>query len=249
MEKEIKNSSKKLMSETIEFVSKNIENSEKNLDVLSGYCNFLIALVKKTKLKFIGIDNSNYIIRIANKNIRDERLSNLIKIKKADARNLPFNSNYFTSVTNFGGWGDAALFCGKNGIKSIIKEMSRVLRPEGRFIIAFPLLKGKTKIQKTDEKIQIYLYGRKRHYPENFFEEELKKNKIKIIKKKIISTKMRISFDVAKEFLKRHEREVKEEFGINAKSYEQVIKKFGKFILKNGYSSQDGMVILIGKKI
>lgn len=211
----------------------------------------LIEIVKIKKVKAIGIDNSDFIIKAAKKNIEKNGLSVFIKIRKADARNIPFPNNCFDIVINYVGWGDAALTCGKPGIRKIIREMARILKPNGKIIISFLLAeKPRNKIEVIDEEIQIYLYGKKRHYSKQFFVNELKNSKIKIINSKtFFFPNKRISSDMAREILKPHQKEVEKEFGIKTKTYKQIWKKFGDFIEKYGYISGKGIAVLIGEKV
>ncbi len=246
---EIEKASRTMLCKIAEYAAKNIKDSDEVVDILTGYANFLIQLVKIKKVKIMGIDNSNFIIKIAKKNIEKNGLSDFIEIKKSDARKIPFQDNSFDAVVNYTGWGDVVLTCGKSGIRKIIKEATRVLKPKGKIIISFPLVEANSKIEIMDEKIQIYLYGRKRHYSKEFFKKELRRNKIKIIDSKVfLYPNKRISPEIAKNILVPHQKEVQKEFGIKSKSYEQIWKKFGSFIEKYGYGGGKGIVVLVGEK-
>lgn len=247
---EIANVSQVLIKKIANYVAKNIRKSDIVLDVLTGYANFVIQLARIKKIKIIGIDNSDFILKAANKNIKKANLADMIKLRKADARKIPFSDNYFDAVINYIGWGDVVLACGKTGIKKIIKEMGRVLKSDGKIIISFPLVgKPKNKIEIIDEKIQIYLYGRKRHFSQTVFLDELRKNKIKLINKRIFSfPDKRINPIMAREILMKHQKEVQKEFDIESKNYEQIWKKFGSFIEKYGFGGSKGIIVLIGKK-
>ncbi|TRZ54712.1 class I SAM-dependent methyltransferase [archaeon] len=248
--KEIEKVSEIVLCRVAKYAAKNINDSDEVLDILTGYANFLVKLVKIKRIKAIGIDNSDFIIKIAKKNIGKNGLSKLIKIKKVDARKMPFQDNFFDAVVNYMGWGDVVLTCGKSGIKKIIKEAARALKPKGRIIISFPLIESNNKIEIMDEKIQIYLYGRKRHYSKEFFKEELRRNKIKIIDSKVfLYPNKRISPETAKSILVPHQKEVQKEFGIKSQSYGEIWKKFGSFIEKYGYGGGKGIVVLIGEKM
>lgn len=246
---EIEKVSLTILCKVAKYTAKNIKETNRILDILTGYANFLIQLVKIKKVKIMGIDNSDFIIKIAKENIGKNGLSDFIEIKKSDARKMPFQDNLFDAVVNYMGWGDVVLTCGKSGIKKIIKEAARVLKPKGKIIISFPLAEDNSKIEIMDEKIQIYLYGRKRHYSKEFFKKELRRNKIKIIDSKVfLYPNKRVSPEMAKNILVPHQKEVQKEFGIKSKSYGQVWKKFGGFIEKYGYGGGKGIAVLIGEK-
>lgn len=247
---ELEKVSQKILLKVVKYTAENIKTTDKVLDVLTGYANFLIELIKIKKINATGIDNSGFIIKIAKKNIEKNNLSKFIEIKKADARKLPFLDSSFDIVVNYMGWGDVVLTCGKSGIKKIIKETVRVLKQNGKIIISFPFVgESDSKINVMDKKIQTYLYGRKRHYSKQFFLKELKNNKIKISNSKVfLYPNKRICPEITKIILKHHQKEVRKEFGIKARSYEQVWKKFGNFIEKNGYGGEKGIVVLIGEK-
>ena len=247
---EIKNASQTRIKNIAKYAAKNIKKSDKVLDVLTGYANFLILLTKINKNRIIGIDNSDFILREAKRNVKKEGLANLIVLKKVDARKMPFPNNYFDVVVNYGGWGDVVLTCGKIGIKKIIKEMTRILKPNGKVIVSFVLIEiPRNKIETIDEKLQIYLYGKKRHYPKEYFASELRRNKIKIISQKVFTfSPKRKGPDMTKKSLKKHQKEVNLEFGIKSRSYEQIWKRFGPFIEKNGYGFGKGIMVLVGQK-
>jgi ubiquinone/menaquinone biosynthesis C-methylase UbiE len=101
-------------------------SSGKMLDIGTGPGYLPLEIAKcTTDLKIIGIDLSPGMIKIANKNAKDRRLSYRVSFQVANAANLPFENEYFDlviSTLSFHHW-----------LKPIecIKEIFRVLKENG----------------------------------------------------------------------------------------------------------------------
>jgi len=100
------------------------------LDVATGTCDLAIATARKANPQIInGIDISEEMLNVGQKKIDKLGLSAQIKLQKADAENIPFDSNTFDAIT--------VAFGVRNfeNLETGLKEMLRVLKPGGVCVI------------------------------------------------------------------------------------------------------------------
>lgn len=106
------------------------------LDVGCGTGTLLrIAKLRYPKSRVVGTDPDERILRIAKKNVMRERereLNPAVELIKAEAEKLPFPPATFTVVTS------SLVFhhLPTKGKKQALKEIYRVLKPNGRFLLA-----------------------------------------------------------------------------------------------------------------
>ena len=107
----------------------NQENPKLILDVATGTADIAIALLKLNPDKIIGADISKEMIVYGEKKIEQLNLQQKIELQIADAEQLPFADNKFDAVTvAYGVRNFAHLEIG-------LKEMFRVLKPNGKVVI------------------------------------------------------------------------------------------------------------------
>lgn len=99
------------------------------LDVATGTGDLAIALTHLNPQKIIGVDISAGMLEIGEQKIKSKKLQSLIQLQKADSENLPFGDNQFDAIT--------VAFGVRNfeNLNQGLKEMYRVLNPNGQFII------------------------------------------------------------------------------------------------------------------
>lgn len=96
------------------------------LDVATGTCDLAIATARKIKPHSIhGIDLSEEMLNVGRQKVERSGLSEIIKLQKADAENIPFGDNTFDAIT--------VAFGVRNfeNIEAGLTEMLRVLKPGG----------------------------------------------------------------------------------------------------------------------
>lgn len=100
------------------------------LDVATGTGDLAIAIAKKVRLNTVyGVDISTGMLKLAQQKVLKNQLQNKVILKEGDSENLPFDDASFDVVTvafgvrNFG------------NLNVGLKEMARVLRPEGKMIV------------------------------------------------------------------------------------------------------------------
>jgi ubiquinone/menaquinone biosynthesis C-methylase UbiE len=106
------------------------EDYEKILDIGSGTSSFSIFLKNENPtLDIYDIDGSKEMLRIAKRKLEDESLN--IKLEEALAENIPYEDNYFDKIV--------AIFLFSYIPRTIkpyaLKELYRVLKPGGKFIL------------------------------------------------------------------------------------------------------------------
>jgi ubiquinone/menaquinone biosynthesis C-methylase UbiE len=77
-----------------------------------------------------GLDISEDMIAIAERNAREYGLTDRVKYVKGDARNMPFESEYFDAVFSNGSLHEWAY------PEKILNEIARVLKPSGRYCVS-----------------------------------------------------------------------------------------------------------------
>jgi demethylmenaquinone methyltransferase/2-methoxy-6-polyprenyl-1,4-benzoquinol methylase len=107
----------------------NQTNPKSILDIATGTGDLAIALAKTNADKIIGLDISRGMLDIGEEKILKEKLENTIEMVLADSENMPFEDNTFDAITvAFGVRNFEALEKG-------LKEILRVLKPNGVFVI------------------------------------------------------------------------------------------------------------------
>lgn len=99
------------------------------LDIATGTGDLAIAIAKATDAEVTGFDLSAGMLEVGKKKVEQEGLSDRIEMIRGDAENMPFEDNSFDCIT--------VAFGVRNfeNLEKGLKEIHRVLKPKGRFII------------------------------------------------------------------------------------------------------------------
>lgn len=114
----------------IQFVARNFYNSEKDsIKILEVGCGTGANLwyVAREGFQAFGVDGSKEAIRQAIKRMESEKLT--VKLEVSDIVNLNFDDNYFDAVIDI----ECIYSNDINNSRKILKEIRRVLKPEGKF--------------------------------------------------------------------------------------------------------------------
>jgi len=110
------------------------------LDVATGTGDLAIAIASVDPQKIVGIDISEKMLEVGRQKLCSKGMDQLITLRHADAEKIPFSDNTFEAIT--------VAFGVRNfeNLELGLKEMRRVLRPEGVMLIlefshphAFPM--------------------------------------------------------------------------------------------------------------
>lgn len=149
------------------------------LDVATGTGDLALEAQKQLNpTKIIGIDIAVKMLDIGRKKIDRKGLNEIITLDEGDSENLPFEDNYFDAIIVAFGVRNFA------NVENGLKEMIRVLKPEGKCVIlefskpkVFPvkqlysfyfstILPGIGKMTSKDKKAYSYLYESVQAFPE-----------------------------------------------------------------------------------
>lgn len=111
----------------VTIVSKN--KPSKILDIATGTGDLAISMVATGAKEIIGLDISPGMLEVGKKKIEDKKLGNIIKMVVGDSENLPFKDDTFDAIT--------VAFGVRNfeDLKKGLKEIYRVLKPGGTFVV------------------------------------------------------------------------------------------------------------------
>ena len=111
------------------------DNPKQILDVATGTGELAIALWKKFRVKITAVDLSQEMLNLADKKIKE--LGADITIQKANAENLPFESNKFDAVSV--GFGVRNF----ENLEKGLSELMRVVKEDGNvYILEFSKMEG-----------------------------------------------------------------------------------------------------------
>lgn len=117
----------KWRKKVVEIIATN--NPETILDIATGTGDLAIHLAQTKATKIIGLDISSGMLEIGKKKIKKKSLESKIEMLIGDSENMPFTDDRFDAITvAFGVRNFESL---KNGLK----EIFRVLKPGGTFVI------------------------------------------------------------------------------------------------------------------
>jgi len=113
-------------------------NPDSILDIATGTGDLAINLAKTNASKIVGLDISRGMLEIGKTKIKKKNLDSKIEMILGDSENMPFKDNYFDAITvAFGVRNFETL---DNGLK----EIYRVLKPNGTFVILETSMPTKT---------------------------------------------------------------------------------------------------------
>ena len=99
------------------------------LDIATGTGDLAIALASTNANKIIGLDISSGMLEVGKQKVTKKGLENRIEMVWGDSENMPFEDNAFDAITVAFGIRNFETL--ENGLKEIL----RVLKPGGRFVI------------------------------------------------------------------------------------------------------------------
>lgn len=113
-------------------------NPDSILDIATGTGDLAINLALTSATKIIGLDISSGMLEIGKQKILKRALNNKIEMVLGDSENMPFDDNSFDAIT--------VAFGVRNfeNLENGLKEIYRVLKPNGTFVILETSMPTKT---------------------------------------------------------------------------------------------------------
>lgn len=126
----------KWRAKVVDIVSK--INPKKVLDVATGTGDLAIMLANTGATEIVGLDISAGMLEIGRNKIKAKNLDSIINMIQADSENLPYEDNYFDSIT--------VAFGVRNfeHLEKGLSEIYRVLKPKGIFVVLETSIPTKT---------------------------------------------------------------------------------------------------------
>jgi len=117
----------KWRKKVVKIVGKN--NPKQILDIATGTGDLALMMASLNPERIIGLDISSGMLEVGKRKIDKAKLSNKIEMIVGDSEEMPFKDDTFDAITvSFGVRNFANLYKG-------IKEISRVLKPDGVLVI------------------------------------------------------------------------------------------------------------------
>ena len=129
----------------------NIKSSDLVLDAGCGVGGSSIYLSKQFNCNVCGITLSKKQVADAEKAAKQHGVSDLVNFSVADFHNTPFENNSFDVV-----W-FVESFCHSDNPNKLLREMHRILKPNGRIIIADAFLSKKNYTEKNKSLLKTWL--------------------------------------------------------------------------------------------
>ncbi|MFX0001060.1 MAG: class I SAM-dependent methyltransferase [Candidatus Hodarchaeota archaeon] len=238
----------KVVSELLKF---GLDKRTKVLDVAAGH-GFLSFAIRdsgyKGRLVDIGLlnDLNSYEKAISSKEFNSDNIQYVIM----STANLAFRDNSFDLIANFLGLEDINMTLGREGVKSTLEELGRILRKDGILEITI-MLKGKDPSSIINWKLWRYVGLNSLFYSPHFYIKLLEKLGCVLLKKFILRTNKNITLNQAKEeilFACEEAPKLFRKYGVKAKPFQKVWSKFNKKIKRYGLGFYPEILVLIFKK-
>jgi ubiquinone/menaquinone biosynthesis C-methylase UbiE len=227
------------------------------LDVLVGEGDFSRAVAVSSKETFVvagEILSSD--LKEAKRRVEREKLKGRVGLLRMDVTNMAFCNSSFDCVVNFAGWEDFTAISGEELIDKAFSEMVRVLKANGFLAVTFTLaLESGNEISKRDRELQEFMYRSSKRpvfFEEKFFNQQFERHGIKILRRKVFqASKNRLQPLDSQGYIKWICSNYKDFYApdVEMRTYEEILRKFHKFIEKYGIREMKStFILLVGKK-
>ncbi len=218
------------------------------LDVATGSAQFAIELARlDPTLKITAIDVSDKAVRSAERKISERWLEASVSPLRMDATRLDFQPSTFGLATNFMGLDDVHSTRGTNGVRQSIHEVARVLKPRGYFCFtAIPPEESETAAQKLECEAYSYACGLT-WLPAIKYQEYLRGAGFTLIKRETFYTGKKLKAEQALQQLGSAIEKAREH-DVETLPLDEVWKRFGAEVTKNGLGHCSRAVLMVARK-
>jgi len=169
------------------------------LDVGTGYGFFAIEIAKQLERgEIVGIDLVNDGVIHARKLVEKADVMDVVSVLKMDATVLSFQNDCFDFATSFLGMRDIHMTRGRKGVKKVVEEMIRVVRPHGKIALCItPPEDMETEDQKVAVEVEGKVFGAV-SLPKEFYMDIFRENNVALRETRAYHTHKRLTANQAK---------------------------------------------------
>jgi len=219
------------------------------LDLATGYGFFAIEVAKAyAGVRITGVDISQSCIENAGKNVEREGFQKCITIVKMDATHMSFSDSQFDMAFNFAGLEDIHMTRGEAGVAKVFREIYRVLKTDSYFaFVVMPPEEMETEAQKIEVNLYSYICGAT-WLSAARYRDILEMAGFKLKGRKDYYTGKKLTPEQAMVEIRFACESVPEIYGIKTPSFEQVWRRFGSQIEKNGLGQHSKILLMTAYK-
>ena len=173
-----------------------------------------------------------------------------VEYVQCDVTELHFEDGYFDLVANFLGLEDVIMTRGEEGLLSTISEVTRVTKDDGLIevtIVEYGLTPEERIAREVWDEIGLNAVFLDREFYINAFAEQ----GFELVEKYLHTIRKKMTFNQAKEELQfacEKAPEIYHDFGVTTISFEQLMTRFGKRIVKHGMAYYPNIRVLLFSK-
>lgn len=225
-----------------------IEHRMRVLDEAAGSAQFAIELAHRDPtLKIVAIDISERAVRSAERRIKEKWLDSSVTTLKMDSTRLDFQPSTFGLITNFMGLDDIHTTRGAQGVRQSMQEVARVLKPRGFFCFTvIPPEEAETPAQRLECEAYSYACGAT-WLPAIKYQEYLRGAGFTLLKRETFYTGKKLKAEHAMQQLGEAIEKAKAH-DVETIPLDEVWKRFGAEITKNGLGHCSRSVLIIARK-
>jgi ubiquinone/menaquinone biosynthesis C-methylase UbiE len=214
------------------------------LDLATGYGYFALEIAHyKSDVRIVAIDVSASDVDRTRGNVLERGLSDRVKTALMDAARMGFRNRVFDLVVNFLGLEDIHMTRKRAGVAKTFMEVSRVLKPEGEFwFVAMPPEEMESKAQRLETQVFFYTCGAT-WLSAQAYEKMLSDSGFLLVGKEPYYTRRKLTPPQAREYIQFACQSVSEIYGVTTLPFEEVWKKFGRDIEKEGLGYYSKVVL------
>jgi ubiquinone/menaquinone biosynthesis C-methylase UbiE len=224
------------------------------LDIAAGHGAFTLKIaqvVQEGEVIAIGLANDLKDYRWYRTQVPEGEFSRLVYYLEMNATELEFEDNHFDFIVNFLGLEDIRMTEGDDGLKRALKEMARVVSPQGFVELAVGVY-GDEPDEILLREVEEFIGHDAVFRSPDFFKGELRQNGLEIVEELLLVPGKKLTAKQAREEVKyacERTLEVFGRFDVKTRSFKDVWKKFGSRIEKVGLAHYSRILCLISRKI
>ncbi|MGD2200786.1 MAG: class I SAM-dependent methyltransferase [Candidatus Bathyarchaeota archaeon] len=230
-------------------VASKIKLGNEVLDIAAGSAYFSIEVaIKHPSVKITAVDIFQGSVDRAGENIAARKLDDRITAIRMDASDLDFPDQCFDTVVNYLGFEDIHMTRGYGGVQKAIREVGRVLRPQGTFyFVAMPPDMMETEPQRLEVELFSWLCGATWLKSDEYIS-LLEEAGLVFRRKTPFYTGKKLTVDQAKEEIEYACEYAPIHYNVETSSFREAWEKFGESIQRHGLGHYSKTVLFEAEK-